>query len=276
MRTRVWFAAAAAILSSLVAQTPVSVAAEPAKICDLNVDILLVNSGCAYSATQILHVLSDPGPVFHYQVEPLCEAMDPGQSVCVKPAKCIDPPDSYRFVVLRWVDGSPPQQIGTVCFDDDQTEHLGVITEDTIIRRMRSLDWPGAELMVEPPGGRTLVNLPTNFYTKLVDPVVRSLEMMDHRVEVQATPTSYTWHFGDGSDPETGNDPGAPYRIDATLRVSHVYAEAEVTVTPSVDVTYSGAFRIDGGAWRPIPMTLTVAGTAVTLRVLTATPHLVG
>jgi hypothetical protein len=74
----------------------------------------------------------------------------------------------------------------------------------------------------------------------------------------------------------TGSDPGAPYAVDSSLRVSHVYAEARVTVHPSVDVTYSGDYRVDGGPWRRIPTTLTKAGVPVGLQVLTATPHLVG
>ena len=49
-----------------------------------------------------------------------------------------------------------------------------------------------------------------------------------------------------------------------------------MTVSPSVDVTYQGRYRVDGGGWVPIPDTLTVAGTPVDVQVLSATPHLVG
>jgi hypothetical protein len=245
-------------------------------ICDLEASWFDVDGNCVYSATEISHVITDPGPVFNYAVEPVCEAMDPGQSVCVRPVKCIEPEGTYRFVVLRWTDGSPPQQIGTVCFDDDESEDLGVITEHAIIRRIKALDWPSAELVVQPPNGKTLVNLRTNFYTELVDPVVIPVRMLGYRVEVRATPTSYTWHFGDGSPPVTGNDPGAPYAEDDSLRVSHIYTKAKVTVHPSVDVTYSGDYRVDGGPWKTLPTTLTKTGTTVDLLVLTATPHLVG
>ena len=202
--------------------------------------------------------------------------MDPAQSVCVRPRPCIEPAGTYQFVVLRWTDGSPPQRIGTVCFDDDESEGFGVITEHAIITRMKALDWPSAKLVVEPPNGRTLVNLRTNFYTELDDPVVIPVQMLGFRVEVRATPASYTWHFGDGSQPETGSDPGKSYAEDSSLRVSHVYSEAKVTVRPSVDVTYSGDYRIDGGLWQPLSTTLTVPGETVDLRVLTATPRLVG
>ena len=100
--------------------------------------------------------------------------------------------------------------------------------------------------------------------------------MLGYHVEVRATPTSYTWHFGGGASPETGSDPGASYAVDDSLRVSHVYTEAKVTVHPSVDVTYAGDYRVDGGLWKTLPTTITKAGTPVSLVVLTATPHLVG
>jgi len=270
-----------ALATAIVALVPLgtveaSHADPPSGVCELEASWFDVDGNCVYSATEITHVLSDAGPVFHYAVEPLCQAMDPGQSVCVRPVQCIEPEGTYRFVVLRWTDGSPPQQVGTVCFDDDESEELGVVTEDAIIRRMKTLDWPSAQLVVEPPNGRTLVNLPTNFYTELVGPVVRPVQILQHHVEVRATPTSYTWHFGDGSQPKTGSDPGASYAKDDSLRVSHVYTEAKVTVHPSVDVTYSGDYRVDGGLWHPLPTTLTKSGATVDLIVLTATPHLVG
>ena len=244
--------------------------------CNIDGDLFNANADCTYSATDVLHVISSSGTVFHYFVEPLCQASDPAQGVCVRPVRCMEPPDTYRFIVLRWTDGTAPERIGTVCFDEEQTDHLGVITEETIIRRMKALDWPSAALVVEPPNGRTLINLPTNFYTVLVDPVVQTVRILQHVVELRATPTSYTWHFGDGSAAESGSDPGAPYLVDDSLRVSHVYSEGKATVHPSVDVTYSGSYRVDDGPWRSIPTTLTKAGATVSLVVLTATPHLVG
>jgi hypothetical protein len=45
---------------------------------------------------------------------------------------------------------------------------------------------------------------------------------------------------------ETTN-PGAPYEEGEELEVSHEYVDAEVTVHPSVDVTYTGRYRVDGG-----------------------------
>jgi hypothetical protein len=267
---------ALAIMSILVASDTSASAVASGGICDLEASWLDVDGNCVYSATVVMHALSTPGPVFHYRVEPVCRAEDNSQGVCVNPYPCLEPVGTFRFAVFRWTDGTEAVQIGTVCFDQDESEDLGAITMDAIIKRTKALDWPSAELVIEPPNGRTLVNLPTNFYTELTAPVVLPVHMLHHLVEVQATPTSYAWHFGDGSDDQTGTDPGASYAQDSSLRVNHVYVDAKVTVQPSVDVTYVGAYRIDGGPWRPIPTTLTVAGAQVELRVLTATPRLVG
>ncbi len=96
--------------------------------------------------------------------------------------------------------------------------------------------------------------------------------MLGRQVEIEANPVDYTWHFGDGAI-QAGADPGAAY---PDLRVTHVYLKAGVTVSPSVDVTYEGRYRVNGEGWTPIPETLTIPGDPVTLAVLSATPHLVG
>ena len=56
----------------------------------------------------------------------------------------------------------------------------------------------------------------------------------------------------------------------------HVYTDAGVTVHPSVDVTYRGRYRVEGGRWFTIPERLTVPGDAVALEVVSARVHLVG
>jgi len=47
-------------------------------------------------------------------------------------------------------------------------------------------------------------------------------------------------------------------------------------VQPSVDVTYTARFRVNGGAWRDVPGTVTITGPATGLRVSEATAVLSG
>jgi hypothetical protein len=125
--------------------------------------------------------------------------------------------------------------------------------------------------VVQPPDGRTLVNFDTNFYTANDHPTTQTVTLLGQRITIEATPTSYTWHFGDDGTLTT-RDAGAAY---PDLRVTHRYAHVGA-LTPSVDTTYSGRFRVGNGSWQQIPDTLTVPGNPVALQVLSATPHLVG
>ena len=101
------------------------------------------------------------------------------------------------------------------------------------------------------------------------------MTLLGRRVTIEATPTAYTWHFGaDTADAErlSRATPVPPTRTSA---VTYRYTRVGMA-HPSVDTTYSGRYRVGGGAWRTIPQTLTVTGAAVDLEVVSATPHLVG
>ena len=121
------------------------------------------------------------------------------------------------------------------------------------------------------PADKTLVNFATIFYTE-PQPFTRSIRLLGQRVDVEATPASYTWHYGDGSASTTAT-PGAPY---PAKDVTHSYTDAHVTVQTSVDVTYSARFRVGNGGWRDIPETVTISGPASALRVAEATAVLSG
>ncbi len=81
------------------------------------------------------------------------------------------------------------------------------------------------------------------------NPMLNGLPVM-----IRATPLSYEWDYGDGTDPLSTSDPGAPFPRDT---VSHTYtqpAEVEVTLT----TTYTGVYSTDGGAtWLAVPGTAT-------------------
>ncbi len=227
---------------------------------------------CHYSGEQFHVLVTGHETAISYSLQPMCVETQIAEPTCINQQRCQEPPDTWKFEVFRTSPGNPNEPWGTVCLDTDTAEHFDVITPGKVFKEMQKLDWPEAELVIQPPDGRTLVNLETNFMTTTTEPTVRTVALLGHRVDIEATPVIYTWHFGDGTE-ESGSDPGAAY---PDLRVTHVYDEAGVTLSPSVDVTYHGRFRVDGGAWTDIPEELTVAGAPVDLQVLTATPHLVG
>src|SRR5206468_1583314 len=100
--------------------------------------------------------------------------------------------------------------------------------------------------------GRTLVNFATNFLTTNTEPTTQAVTLLGQRVEIEATPQSWVWHYGDGGS-DTTSSPGAAY---PDLEVTHTYLDA-VQVSPSVDTVYSGRYRINGGGWQAIPDTAT-------------------
>jgi len=121
------------------------------------------------------------------------------------------------------------------------------------------------------PRDKTLVNFATIFYAE-PRTFSRNLTLLGQSVDVEATPSSFTWHYGDGSS-STTSTPGAPY---PAKDITHEYVDAHTTVSASVDVTYTARFRVGNGAWQAIPDTVTIAGPGSALRISEATAVLSG
>lgn len=161
--------------------------------------------------------------------------------------------------------------LGMSCLPPSLVSATPTITPAMVRREMQRLDWPQAQLEVQPPDGQTLINFDTNFFTDNDRPTTQTVTLLGQRVEIEARPSEYTWEFGDGST-HTTSSPGSAY---PDLDVTHDYADPG-RVAPSVNTTYTGRYRINGGGWQPIPGSLTVPGDPVALRVRSASPHLVG
>jgi hypothetical protein len=145
------------------------------------------------------------------------------------------------------------------------------LTWSDVLSAVRQVGVPAAS--VEAPG-YTLVNLDTTFYTE--PPVIeRRLSIIGYRVDVRIEPTSYTWHWGDGTTTTT-SQPGRPY---PATDVTHTYVRATEAVSPlalRVYVTYSADYRVDGGPWLTVPESLTIRGSDTLLPVKQAAAVLVG
>ena len=176
------------------------------------------------------------------------------------------------YIVYRTVDATGERtRYGTTCLTPGQYNALETITPAMVRREFERLDWPTSELQLQPPDGQTLINFDTNFFTDNTTPTTRTVTLLGQQVEIEATPSEYTWDFGDGAS-QTTSSPGAAY---PDLDVTHEYA-SEGRVSPSVATTYQGRYRINGGGWQQIPGTLTLQGEPEALRVRSASPRLVG
>lgn len=144
------------------------------------------------------------------------------------------------------------------------------VTWQMVLREIQRIGLPSLQVQVQ-PADRTLVNFKTNFYAE-PEAFERQITLLGQGVDVRATPTRFDWTFGDGSGDQT-EGAGAPY---PDLQITHTYSDADVTVSPSVDVTYSAEFRVGGGGWQDIPQTVTISGPPTSLQIVEATPVLSG
>ncbi|MFZ2502213.1 MAG: hypothetical protein WAW88_06060 [Nocardioides sp.] len=243
--------------------------------CDPGSSLFDASNNCNHSADEVKgFYATSASDGYRYKLTPDCgrDAAGVGD-ICANPRMCAVPAGTFHYFLWRQpLAGGEWASIGGVCLGQDDLADLGVITPAMVANEFRRLDWPVAELVVQPPGGETLVNFETNFYTELTERETQTVRLLGIAVTIEATPDSYAWHFGDGTSDRT-NTPGAPF---PRLLVTHEFTNAHVTVHPSVDVTYRGRYRIAGGQWIDIPATRTMTGPDVPLRVIEGEPKLVG
>ncbi len=142
------------------------------------------------------------------------------------------------------------------------------VTPGRVLTAVREIGLPRLRLSVQ-PGGETLVNLDTILHTTEPD-FARSISLLGSSVELEASPTTYTWHHGDGTSQRT-TTPGAPY---PSKDVVHRYERPARGVTLRVDATYRVRFRVDGGPWQTLAETITATGPSTTIDVREARPVL--
>jgi hypothetical protein len=196
--------------------------------------------------------------------------VNPGDVDCAAALGCPDPKQHLWQLWGRLPNGSWTT-VTTGCFGGTPPPYQPpTVTPGDVLTALRRVGLPELTTVVQ-PADKTLVNFDTNFYTE-PRPVTLTLTLLGQRVGVEATPTTYRWDFGDGTTAVT-SDPGAAY---PDLGVTHRYADARVTVRPSVTTTYTARFRVGGGGWQDVGGTVTATGPPTALRVAEATPLLSG
>ncbi|UMG93577.1 DUF6318 family protein [Nocardioides sp. TF02-7] len=200
---------------------------------------------------------SEPAGTYHQA--PACEGICTGELTC---------PDG-TFETRSWLEGPNGEVLSESYWCPTETTPVEVTTT-MIANALRRVPLPPSELTIQPPGGQTLVNFRTNFFTE-ERTLRRTVRLLGQRVDLRIEPHSYTWHFGDGESVTT-EEPGAPY---PRLRITHSYLRTG-DYAPSLDTTWVADFRVGGGAWRPVPGSVTIAGAPVTLEAIEARPTLVG
>ncbi|MGL5823350.1 MAG: hypothetical protein ACRCYU_00575, partial [Nocardioides sp.] len=165
------------------------------------------------------------------------------------------------------------ETVGRTCLTPDDLTNLGQITPELVTTAFKKLTWPPADLHIQPPGGETLVNLDTNFYTTLTKPQTRTVTLLGQQITIEATPDTYRFNFDEEGQYTDTTNPGHPYpKLDNT----YAYQDAHITRHPWIDVVYTGRYRTGTtGPWTTIPDSHIVTGNPQPLRIIEGIPQLI-
>ncbi len=135
----------------------------------------------------------------------------------------------------------------------------------------------------QPPNPNLLTGLGLVVHTT-ADPQDHPTTLLGFPITVRATPTEFTWDFGDGTH-RTTTHPGTPYPtghdhhpgdpVYPTGVIGHPYPHLG-TYTPTLTTTWTGQYLITGTTtWHPINGTATTTSPLPTVTIHDATSHLV-
>jgi hypothetical protein len=191
-----------------------------------------------------------------------CATPDPSDHVptgtCLPPTSfCPDPqrPNAYWIVenLTAAFEANDWSNINViVCLSDAQAPKAVMTEQD--FRRLRI---PAPRIIVQPSGGHTLINIGTNFLTEK-KPVILPTTVLGQPIQVRATPVSYLWYYGDGTELSTTNS-GARY---PNMLTPHTYRRPG-TYAVQLRTTFTGEYSVNGGPWQLINGTATTQSPVV-------------
>src|SRR4051794_16150627 len=144
------------------------------------------------------------------------------------------------------------------------------LTAGRVLQAFQRIPLPHLRSVTQ-PDEKTLVNFDTIFYVDAAQ-FQRTLTLLGRHVTLAITPSTFTWHHGDGTTAVT-SAPGAPY---PSKDVVHRYQKAHLTVAHSVTIVWTARYRVGNGPWRDVPGSVSTTGPATDLRIAEAAPVLTG
>ena len=125
-------------------------------------------------------------------------------------------------------------------------------------REAATLIATGSGITRQPPGPQVIISKAFIVYTNPT-PRYQTTTILGTTIDVEFTPTSYTWNWGD-STTTTTTDPGHPYPHHT---VTHHYTHTATGVTTTLTTTWTTRYRPQGDTtWRTIDGTITTTETS--------------
>lgn len=134
-------------------------------------------------------------------------------------------------------------------------------TPEAIARWARDeIPMPGVEIRANP--GTGVAGLEAWFWADGYsgEPILERRGALGRTIEVEATPTSYLWDFGDGTPFLETKTLGVPYPARSDVRHSYEGMSAGFPVV--VRFLFDVRYRVDGGDWVPLAPIERVASTS--------------
>ncbi|MDU0348790.1 zinc transporter [Actinomyces sp. MRS3W] len=127
----------------------------------------------------------------------------------------------------------------------------------------------GSGITRQPPGDEVLLSKIFIVYTS---PNTQTLTttVAGTAVTIHATPTSYTWNWGDGTTTTT-TDPGAAW---PNHTVYHQYTATAADITTTLTTTWKATFTPNGGTTTPVVGTITTTNTTTPYNVVRTLTYL--
>lgn len=204
-------------------------------------------------------IVTIPKPYKEYRYVPNCSAnsVEGGDVLCGSAVYTCPEDGDIRYQVYTLQhdangdvsEGADWEYVGTVCRGADDPPEGGpvVITAADIAAEARKAA-PATVVHVE-PGGKSYVNLPTNFYADTAGREA-TVQVLGQTIGLRFEPSGYAWKYGDGA---TGAGAGVRgVSVGGPGAVEHAYRRSgEVSVT--LTRTFNVAYTLPGGRTGTLP-----------------------
>ena len=117
----------------------------------------------------------------------------------------------HMFYVWAHYAGGGSENLGAQCFDQDEAPAAPTpqVTQGLVLRAFQRIPVPASRVSIQPPGGKTLVNLETIFSTEAAE-FTRTIGLLGHRVDLEISPSRFEWVTGDGEISRSTRCPRRP------------------------------------------------------------------